>query len=121
MSELSLVLRTPNSEWLFLVSLGVIFILVGFAIFWRRRRQLRRWNLRTSPVSPSTAAHLWVLTIFTVLTAASLVWIVFSLDIAPEQRDRDIAFGVMGIVIGFLSCIWLLNWAKQSYLRGSGQ
>ena len=111
----------PDSEWLFLVSLVVAFFLVGFVIFWRRRRQLRRWNLRTSPVSPSTAVHLWVLTIFTALTGALLVWIAFSLDIAPEQRDRDIGFGVMGIVIGFLACIWLLYWAKQSYLRGSGQ
>lgn len=120
MSELSLFLRTPDSEWLFLGSLVVVFFLVGLVISWRRRRQLRRWNLRTSPAAPSTAVYLWALTIFAVLIGALLCWIVFGIDIAPEQRNRDIGFGFMGIVIGFLICLWCIIWAKQSYLRGTG-
>lgn len=121
MSELSLFLREPDSEWLFLVSPVAVSILVGPLIWWRRLRRLHRWNLSTSPSAPSTAVLLWVLGIFAVLTIASLVWIVFGLDIAPEQRDRDIVFGVMGIVIGFLLCVGSIIWAKQSYLRGTGQ
>lgn len=121
MSELSLFLKEPKSEWLFLVSLVAVFFLVALVVFWRRRRQLRRWNLRTSPVAPSTAVLLWVLSIFAVLTVASLFWIVFGLDIAPEQRDRDIVFGVMGIGVGFSFCLWSINWANQLYLGGTGQ
>lgn len=121
MSEWSAFLNRPGTELIFLLLPVVVFSVGGLAIYGCRKRQLSRWNLRDSPVAPSTAAHLRLPTAAAVLAIAILAGIAFGLDFAPDQRNRDIVCGFIGIGIGWFVCFRSINWANRSYLRGSGQ
>lgn len=120
MSEWGAFLNRPGTEWMFLLLPVVVFSVVGLAIYGHRRRQLSRWNLRDSQFAPSTAVHRWLSSILAFLAFVLLVLIALGPDIAPDQRTLDMGFGISGIAIGWAGCIWSINSANRSYLRGSG-
>lgn len=121
MSEWSAFLNRPGTEWVFLLLPAVVFFLLGLAIYQHRKRQLRRWNLRDSRVAPSTTLQSWLPSIVAVLAFVIVVGIVLDPDIAPDQRNLDIGFGISGIVIGWPGSLWAIRLANQNYLRGGGQ
>ena len=114
-------MNSPGTEWVFLVTPLVVFFLVGLALYGHRKQQLRRWNLRDSRFAPSTTLHTWLPSIVAVLAFVMVVGIVLDPDIAPDQRNLDIGFGISGIVIGWPGSLWAIRLANQNYLRGGGQ
>lgn len=121
MSEWSAFLNRPGTEWVFLLTPLVVFAIVGLATYGHRRWQLSRWNLRDSRFAPSTTLHSWLPSIVAVAAIMILMGVVLDPDIAPDQRNLDIGFGISGIAIGWPGCLWAISLANRSYLRGGGQ
>ena len=111
--------NTPGVQWELLFGAIILGAVGSVVIGWLRQRQLRLWDLRDSPVAPSTAAHLWTLGICTVAFGMVISYAVYATEeCAPIQQSANVRYWWGGIVIGVVCCLFSLVNANRSYERG---
>lgn len=111
----------PGRESDLLIAAVILGALAAVVVFLVRRHQLRNWDLRVSPVMPSTTAILWAVALCAVILAVMLSLAVYYADpCAPEQKVANVAFLWAGVLLGVLLCLGGLLGATKLHL-GSGR
>ena len=112
----------PGREWDLLISTIVIGALAAFVVWLVRGRQLQRWNLRKSPVAPSTTVTLWTIAVCAVVPTVLLSLSVYGAEAcAPDQRTANILYLWMGVLLATTACLAGLLVAKTTYVKGSSR
>lgn len=112
----------PGREWDLLISAMAISMVAALLVWLVRGRQLQRWDLRDSPVAPSTTAILWTVALCAVVPAGLLSLSVYTAEpCAPAQKMANIVFLWVGVLGGTALCLVGLFGAKTWYVRGSRQ
>lgn len=110
----------PDREWYLLVSTLAIGAIAAFVVWLVRERQLQRWDLRKSPVAPSTALTLWTIAGFAIIPAVLLSFSIYTADPCdPDQKSANVLYLWIGVVLGTAACLVGLLIAKTTYVKGS--
>ena len=110
----------PGREWDLLIFAVVIGMIAAFVVWLVRGRQLQRWDLRASPVAPSTTAILWTVALCAIIPTSLLSLSIYTADpCAPEQQRANVVWRWAGVVVAAAACLAGLQVAKAQYVKGS--
>ena len=114
------VCNNPNLLWLWFLLPAVFGVVGGLVIYLNRIRQLKEWDLSSSPRAPKAQSLLvGAVAIAAVLFLFFLFFMLFAEACEPEQQSDNITFWGLGILLGTTITLGLLLLANRNYSKGS--
>ena len=114
------VCNNPNLLWLWLILPAVFGVVGGLVIYLNRIRQLKEWDLSSSPRAPKAQSLLVGAVVIAAVLFLLFTFFMLSAEACePDQRSDNITFWLLGSLLGTtitLGGLWLAN---QHYSKGS--
>lgn len=113
------VCNNPNLLWLW-VLLPLVFGMVGGSVIClSRTRQLKGWDLSSSPRAPTAKALLIGIIVFIAILFISFpIFMIPAEACEPDQKSDNITFWLMGSLLGTILTLGGLWLANQRYSKG---
>ena len=109
----------PGRELELLIAAILVGVIAAFVVLLFRGRQMARWNLRDSPVGPSTTATLWAVALCAAVPAVLVSFSVYAAEpCAPDQKTANILYLWAGVLVGVALCLGGLGMANRRHVRG---
>ena len=114
------VCNNPNLLWLWLILPAVFGMVGGLVIYLSRIRQLKRWDLSRAPRAPKAQSLLVGAVAFAAVLFLLFPFFMLSAEACePVQKSDNIAFWLLGSLLGTVITLGGLWLANQRYSKGS--
>ena len=113
------VCNDPNLLWLWVLLPLVFGAVGGLVIYLNRTRQLKGWDLSSSPRAPTAKALLIAIIVFIGILFISFPIFMLSAEACePDQKLENIIYWVVGSLLGTVITLVGLWYANQRYSKG---
>lgn len=113
------VCNDPNLLWLWVLLPLVFGAVGGLVIYLSRTRQLKGWDLSSSPRAPTAKALLIIIIVFIAILFVSFpIFMLPAEACEPDQKSDNITFWLMGSLLGTILTLGGLWHANQRYSKG---